>query len=466
MTRFLGMDAVHDSAMKPSINIADALDNSFWSPYQKLVTALAAVALIFDGFDIQILGFAIPSLMHDWHVPRGDFGPVLAVGLAGMAIGGPLLGYCGDRFGRRISLIFCVAIFGVATIGTAFVHGFFGLTALRVFTGIGTGGALPNVSALVAEFAPLRRRASAIKLTILCLPLGGMFGGMLAAWVLPRFGWRGLYAVGGSLPLVFAAIMLAALPESPMFLARHSAKWEQLIRLLNRMGHSLPLGSSFAEPAEGTETQKRSIRSLFAPVLARETVGLWIAFFFCLGSIYLVFGWLPTMLTTRGLSIATASTGLAAYNFGGVIGILIWAVLVPVLGSRGPMLSGSLACAVSALALLLVPIQVHGQHWLLILCLGINGLLANAVQTSMYALAAHVYPTSIRATGVAYSSAMGRTGGLLASLFGSHIIQAGPAAYWESLAVAMVIAAGGLAWVRSHYPAIKDLESARMTTGA
>jgi len=446
--------------MNEALNVAARLDESPWSTYQKWVTLLAAIALIFDGFDIQILGFAIPSLMHDWHVPRGDFGPVLAVGLAGMAIGGPLLGYCGDRFGRRISLIFCVTIFGVATIGTAFVHGFFGLTALRVLTGIGTGGALPNVSALVAEFAPLRRRASAVKLTILCLPLGGMLGGMLAAWVLPRFGWRGLYAAGGSLPIVFAAVMLVALPESPMFLVRHAEKRDQLTRLLNRMGHSISMGCSFAEPAEGTDTKKRSLRSLFAPALARETVGLWIAFFFCLGSIYLVFGWLPTMLTTRGLSIATASTGLAAYNFGGVIGILIWAVLVPILGSRGPMLSGSLACAVSALALLLVPIQVHGEHWLLILCLGINGLLANAVQTSMYALAAHVYPTSIRATGVAYSSAMGRTGGLLASLFGSHIIQVGPAAYWESLAVAMVVAAGGLAWVRSHYPAIKDIGTA------
>ncbi len=442
---------------KTNTNIAELLEGRSWSRYQKLVTLLAAVALIFDGFDIQILGFAIPSLMHDWHVPRGNFGPVLAVGLAGMAIGGPLLGYCGDRFGRRISLIFCVTIFGVATVGTALVHGFFGLTALRLLTGIGTGGALPNVSALVAEFAPLRRRASAVKLTILCLPLGGMLGGMLAAWVLPKFGWRGLYAVGGSLPLLFAAIMLAALPESPMFLARYSEKWEQLTRLLNRMGHSVPLGSSFENPAERTQTQSRSVRTLFAPLLARETVGLWIAFFFCLGSIYLVFGWLPTMLTTRGLSIAIASTGLAAYNFGGVIGILIWAVLVPILGSRRPMLSGALACAASALALLLVPIQVHGEHWVLILCLGINGLLANAVQTSMYALAAHVYPTSIRATGVAYSSAMGRTGGLLASLFGSHIIQVGPAAYWESLAVAMVISAGGLAWVRSHYPAIRDM---------
>jgi len=165
------------------------------------------------------------------------------------------------------------------------------------------------------------------------------------------------------------------------------------------------------------------------------------------------------MLTTRGLSTSTVSAGMLVYNVGGVLGVLIWAMLVPLLGSRGPLLSGALAGAASALAFLIVPIQSHGDHWFLIVCLGINGLLANAVQTSMYALAAHVYPTSIRASGVAYSAAMGRLGGLLSSLFGSHIIQAGTGTYWQTLAVAMIFAAGGLAWVRSHYPAIGKLDA-------
>src|SRR5689334_3605817 len=114
--------------VRDSINIAELLVNSSWSTYQKLVTLLAALAIIFDGFDIQILGFAIPSLIREWHVARSDFGPVLAVGLAGMAVGGPLAGYCGDRFGRRSALIGCVLIFGLATIATAFVNGFVGLT--------------------------------------------------------------------------------------------------------------------------------------------------------------------------------------------------------------------------------------------------------------------------------------------------------------------------------------------------
>jgi AAHS family 4-hydroxybenzoate transporter-like MFS transporter len=443
---------------KQPINVARLLDGSAWSTYQKLVTLVAAVAIIFDGFDIQILAFAIPPLMREWHVARGAFGPVLAIGLAGMALGGPLAGYCGDRYGRRVTLIACVTVFGLATIATAFVHGLFALASLRLITGIGTGGALPNVSALTAEFAPLRRRATAVKLTILCVPLGGMLGGLLAAWVLPKFGWKGLYAFGGGLPLLSAVVMCALLPESPRFLARQPAKWPQLLRVLRRSGHVVPDGAEFEEPAERAESSRGSVRALFSPGLARETVGLWIAFFSCLGSIYMVFGWLPAMLMAQGLNISVASTGLAVYNFGGVVGILIWAMLMPILGSRGPLLSGALACAASALAFLIVPIQAHGDHWLLIACLGINGLLANAVQTSMYALAAHVYPTSIRATGVAYSASLGRAGGLLSSLFGSAIIQAGAATYWQTLAAAMVCAAAGLAWVRSHYPAIRDLD--------
>lgn len=445
-------------ATKPAVNVAALLDRSSWSLYQKLVTALAAIAIIFDGFDIQILGFAIPSLMREWHVPRSEFGPVLALGLAGMAVGSPLAGYFGDRFGRRVTLIICITVFGLATIATAFVHGFFGLAILRLITGMGTGGALPNVSAYTAEFAPLRRRATAVKLTIVCVPLGGMLGGVLAAWVLPKFGWRGLYAIGGALPLLLAMALWALLPESPRFLARNAAHWSRLAHLLNRIGHSIPPGTAFQDSDDLSDSGRVSVRALFSAHLARETAGLWIAFFFCMSAIYLVFGWLPAMLAARGLNLATASSGLAVYNFGGVVGVLIWAMLVPLLGSRGPLLSGALACAASALAFLIVPIQAQGDHRLLLVGLGINGLLANAVQVSMYALAAHVYPTSIRATGVAFAVAMGRAGGLLSSLFGAHIIQAGANAYWQGLAIAMVCSAAGLAWVRSHYPAISKLE--------
>jgi MFS transporter, AAHS family, 4-hydroxybenzoate transporter len=440
-----------NKASAPSCDIGAVLDGGAWTTYQKLITALAALAVIFDGCDIQLLGVALPSLIREWHVARSEFGSVLAVGLAGMALGSPLAGYCGDRFGRRPALIGCVAVFGLATIATAFAQGIVGLAVLRFVTGLGAGGALPNASALVAEFAPFRRRAAAVTLTIVCVPLGGMAAGLIAARVLPAFGWRTLYVIGGAAPVLFAAVLWWLLPESPRFLVRRSSLWPRLEHLLSRMGHPVPAGATFEDIHERRGAEAVSLRTLFGPGLARDTAGLWIAFFFCLGSIYLVFGWLPTLLTADGLGVAAASSGLAAYNFGGVLGVLLWTLLMTAVGSRGPMLFGALAAAASALALLAVPTHGNTDPRVLIMAIGLNGLLANAVQTSMFALAAHVYPASIRASGVAYSASVGRVGAIFSSLFGAAIIQAGSAAYWFSIAVAMICAFAGLAWVRNHF---------------
>lgn len=436
-----------------AIDAGALLDGSAWTTYQKLLTALAAFAVLFDGFDIQILAFAIPSLVRDWGVARSDFGYVLALGLAGMVIGGPLAGYFGDRFGRRPALLGCVTLFGLATMATALVHGLIGLAVLRFITGLGAGGAVPNASALAAEFAPASRRPTAVKFTIVCIPLGGMMGGLIAALVLPALGWRALYLMGGITPLVFALVMWQGLAESPRFMARRPELWPELSRLLTRMGHAIPAGAVFEDRSEHGGTESAGLRALFSPALLRDTTGLWIAFFSCLAAIYLIFGWLPTMLAAQGLGVAAASSGLAVYNLGGVLGVLLWAVMMALFGSRRPLLLGALAGAGSALALLLVPIHAQGGVTLLLAGLGLHGLLCNAVQTSMFAVAAHVYPTSVRATGVAWAAAVGRVGALLTSFFGAMIIEAGAAAYWYALAIGMVCTFAGLAWVRNHVPA-------------
>jgi AAHS family 4-hydroxybenzoate transporter-like MFS transporter len=335
------------------------------------------------------------------------------------------------------------------------------LSIQRFITGLGAGGALPNAAALAAEFAPLRSRAIAVKLTIVCVPLGGMLGGVLAARVLPAFGWRALYGIGGGAPLLLALGLALALPESPRFLARRPEKWPTLEVLLNRMGFTIAPDTRFEDRAETGRPLRvsfaASMRTLFSPDLARDTAGLWIAFFSCLGSIYLVFGWLPSLLSARGLlsaqgfDAAAASSGLAVYNFGGVGGVLVLTAVLSARGSRGPLLIASLATAASAGALLLVPKGAAGEGWL-IAGLAVNGFLANAVQTALYALAAHVYPTAVRSSGVACASAVGRVGGLLSSLSGAAIIQQGVAPFWGTLAIAMVFTFAGLAWMRHHIP--------------
>ncbi len=425
-----------------------ALPQDAWSAYQKAITLLAALAVIFDGFDIQILGFAIPSIMREWHVARATFAPVAALGLAGMACGSPFAGYCGDRFGRRITLIGCVLLFGLATLATAFCGNVLQLGILRTIAGIGVGGALPNASALVAEFAPLRRRAAAVNLTIVCVPLGGMVAGVIAARVLPVLGWHVLYMIGGGSPLFYALVLLIALPESPGFLARHPKRHQELMRVLARTGQFIHAKS---EDSSGT-SHRVTLRELFAPALRRDTLALWLAYFASLNGIYLVLGWLPTMLTAQGLDVATAGWGLASYNFGGVFGALAIALLVSTTGSRGPLLWASLAGSASAFLLRFVPIVAGNENTLLIAGIGLHGLFANAVQTTMFALAAHIYPTRVRATGIACAASVGRVGAMLSSLSGAVIIQSGSGTFLTVLSVAMAVTFLGLALVRNHCP--------------
>jgi AAHS family 4-hydroxybenzoate transporter-like MFS transporter len=439
------------TASPAAVDVGAELDRGAWTSYQKLLTLLAAAAIIFDGFDIQILGFAIPSIMREWHVARAAFAPVLAIGLAGMAVGSPLAGYLGDRFGRRVALIGCLALFGAATIATAFSHGLLELAVLRFITGMGAGGAIPNAGALAAEFAPLRWRPVAVTLTIVCVPLGGMIGGLVAARILPASGWHMLYVVGGTAPLILAVVLLCLLPESPRYLARRAPPWDELARLLRRMGHSVPAGAAFDDRLEQAAESRTALKSLLGSDYFRDTLALWFAFFCCLSAVYLVFGWLPAMLTGQGLDLATASSGLAAYNFGGVLGVLIWAGLVSLVGSRIPLLFGSLCGAASALALQFVSFQPGHSHALLIAGLGLHGLFVNAVQTTLYALAAHVYPTKVRASGVAAAASIGRLGAILSSFTGALIIQAGSASYLRVLAVSLICSTIGLAAVRKHF---------------
>jgi MFS transporter, AAHS family, 4-hydroxybenzoate transporter len=435
-----------------SISIGSFLDTGHWGAYQKLLTLLAALAIIFDGFDLQILGFAMPSIMREWHLARAAFAPVAALGLVGMGVGSPLAGYCGDRLGRRITIIACVTIFGAATVATAFCHTLTELAVLRTIAGLGVGGALPNASALTAEFAPMRRRAMAVMLTLLCVPIGGMIAGLVAAYILPSMGWRTLYVVGGTAPLLIALLLLLALPESPRYLARFPERRGELIRLLVRMGHAISAHTVF-DCAQETKTDSGHIRALFEPEFLRDTVGLWLAFFANLVGVYLVFSWLPAMLTAQGLNVATASSGLSAYNFGGIFGILICTAVVTALGSRRPLLWVAAGGAATALALEFVHIAPVGEHVLVIGGFGMEGFFANALQTTLYALAAYVYPTRIRATGIACAAGVGRAGGMLGSLGGAAVIHAGSGAYLAVVAGSMIFAFLGLAIVRRHYPA-------------
>jgi AAHS family 4-hydroxybenzoate transporter-like MFS transporter len=390
-------------------------------------------------------------MMREWGVARSAFAPAFASGLVGMMIGGLGAGLVGDRFGRRAALIGCVTVFGLLTVASAAVNGPASLSVLRLLTGLGLGGALPNAAALASEYVPRRHRAFAVTLTIVCVPLGGALAGVLGLRILPALGWRALYVVGGVIPLAAALLLLRLLPESPRFLARNPRRWPELARILRRTGQAIPPQATFVDPDEQTDG-RASLKQLLAADLRSDTLALWGAFFSCLLAVYLGFNWVPSMLTGAGMSPTVGSAGIAAFNLGGVVGAIAGALAIARVGSKPTMLTMAGGAIVGALFMSAMKLGPTSAPPPIVVMLGVTGGLINAVQVTMYALAAQVYPVNVRATGVGAATAVGRVGAVVSTYAGAWALESGSSSFFYLVAMAMLVALVSLALVRRHIP--------------
>jgi len=432
-----------------AVDVGQVLDSGRWGGYQRWLVFLTALAIIFDGIDNQLMGIAIPTLMGEWSVPRGAFAPVISAGYLGMMTGGASAGMVGDRFGRRVALVGSMLIFGVMTMGIAFVHGVAELGVLRFLTGLGLGGAIPNAAALVAEYVPVRVRPLAVTVTIVCIPLGGTVAGLIAIPALPALGWRTLFLICGVMPVVAGVALRWLLPESPRFLARHPHRRQELVASLARMGHRVAPEAAFEDRGDGT-ARRASIAALFRQEFRLDTVALWAAFFSCLLAVYLCFSWIPSMLTGAGLSSSVASSGITVFNLGGVMGALAGGLCIGRWGSRRAMLLMGGVAVVSAIVMAGMTLSSEAVVPLIVM-LTITGAAINGVQTTMWALAAHIYPAVIRATGVGSAASFGRTGAVLSGYVGVFALEyRGAVSFFGVIAAAMAVCCLALAALRRH----------------
>ena len=441
--------------MAKTVDVGAAIDEGRWTGYQKLLIFGTALAIILDGVDNQLLPNAVPRLIEEWGRPRGDFIGALSYGPFGMMIGGLVGGIIGDKFGRRTALLGSVMTFAVLTFAIAFADSIEMLGALRFLAGVGLGGAMPNAATLASEYVPRKQRPFAVTLTIVCIPLGGVLAGELAARIIPTYGWRALFIAGGVIPVILAIVLWKVLPESPRFLASRRARWPELTKTMRRIGHDLPDDVEYVEAATGGGPKgKVNIGTLFGPQYLRDTLALSASFFFCLLVNYLVILLLPAVLTSsgNGFSQPEASRALRDSNFGGVAGAIFGAILIQRFGSRLTMLGMSALAVVCGFILAGADISPQNGLFLMGMFILTGGLL-NAVQTTMYALAAHVFPTDIRSTGVGFAVAVGRVGNVLAATVANEAFnRGGNAGYFGSWSALMAIVFVALALVSRHVP--------------
>lgn len=422
-----------------------ALDRIPIGAYQIRVALLCAAIAMLDGFDTQAAAFIAPVLGQLWAIGPEHFALIFAASLVGIMLGQITLGPLADKYGRRPVILLCTIWFALGSLATALADDWVTLLTLRFVTGIGLGGATPNIIALTAEFAPPRARSTMITTMFAGFPLGAAIGGYISSLMIPALGWQSVFVLGGVVPLGLLLILLFALPESPHFLSSNGRHGDQLARILKRLFPAgaapdlQPAAHAAASHAKGAYAAppKLSIRAgLFGTGRATMTLLLWLAYFNSLLMIYFLMNWLPTVVRQGGLALDTAITSSVFLNLGGALGGILLGRLSDNFGAFKVLALGYAVAGVS-----LVLIGQYNQATTLLMTLAfVAGLTTIGGQTAMNAAATTLYPASVRATALGAALAVGRVGSILGPAVGGLLL----ASQWSISAVFIAVAVPAL----------------------
>ncbi len=421
------------------IDLRQFIDAQPLSRFQLLVVMMCAAVIFMDGFDAQIMGFVAPALIAQMHIPRIAFGPVVSIGLVGMMIGGLVGGPLADRFGRKPVLVGCSLAFGLFSLLTASATSLGSLATLRLLTGLGLGGAMPNSISLTAEYMPKRLRATAITTMFVGLPLGGAVGGFVAAGLVPRFGWQSVFVVGGIIPLLIGAWVLRALPESIRFLLLKGGEREKISGLLSRIApRNAPDAVDVSIGADERPRVGFVVKRLFMENRGRVTLLLWLMFFMNLLALFFLLSWLPTLIHDSGITVSMAILVTTMAQIGNAAGGVLLGRLIDWRSSFK-----ILGWTYLAAAALIVSIGgAAGSLEGLIPLVFAAGFCTGGGQTAANALAAEFYPTAMRSTGVGWALGIGRIGSIVGPTLGGVLLAGGAEAsqiFWMA-AIPVLIA--------------------------
>src|ERR1700692_1264001 len=380
------------------VDVAAVINDSEISRFQYLIFTICIMIMMCDGFDTQALAYVAPSIASEWKLSPGVFGPIFAAVLLGSMAGAFAFGYLADRFGRKRTLLLCVIWFGLLNVGSAFASSIESFPLLRFLCGIGLGGAIPNVMALVSEYAPARKRATLVAVTWCGFALGAVLGGLISVPLISHFGWRSVFVFGGILPLCLVPIVVFALPESFKFLILVRGKSAEVISVLRKIvpGRHFDDSSAFVldEPRPG----RGSLSALFRDGLAIGSVFLCLAFFMSLMLVYLFINWIPLLLRQAGLPLQDALMGTIIFNLSGIFGSICCTQLID--RKVGPPITILIIVYfIGALAVLSIGF-VGTSFWPIMTTIFLSGFFVIGVQLSLNAYITNYYPTAIRGTGV------------------------------------------------------------------
>ncbi len=371
-----------------------------WTRQGVLIVALCFLINMVDGMDVNIVTFVRQALQDDWKVPDATMGSVFSAGLLGMGLGALFIAPLADRFGRKRIIMAALALMSAGMIACGYAPSLAALVSARVVVGLGIGTVLAAMAALASESAPARDQNLAVGVVQAGFPLAAVFTGFAVAALLKSHHWQALLQWAGWLTVLMLPIAWYVLP-----------------------------GQNAA--AAGTDEAPPRVRlsELFRPGMRHRTLWLWAAVFFGLMVLYFILSWITKLSIQAGLSETNSIYAGAVYNFGAFAGTMAmsWlAVRVP-LGKLIPALLVSAAVAMMVFAT--IPLSLT-----LALALAfVIGVTLQGGYNGVWPLAASVYPSRCRATGIGIAMGIGRSGAVVGPWMGG-VLMAAKAPLWALFA--------------------------------
>ena len=398
--------------------ISEIIDQRPLSRFQSITILLCGLVLVLDGFDTQSIGFLAPSMAESLHLSIHTFGPVFAAALIGLMLSSMIAGPLADRVGRKWPIIFATLTFATFAIATGSARTFDQLVAFRFLTGLGLGGAIPNVVALTTEYAPKRLQQVLVTTLFCSMPFGALLGGLVSSVMLPHWGWRSVFYMGGILPLIVAFILVKLLPESIRFLSVRGTDRIAINKILSHIAPEITQADlDFSPRREDQQLKGISVIHLFTEGRAIGTVLLWVPFFMNLLVLYFIVSWLPALLHQTHMPISAGIVGVSVFSLGGIAGSLLQGRMMNAWGSFAVLLSEFALCL-----LLIGSLAFIASFPLMMAVTFLLGCFVQGAQAGLNALSATFYPTSIRSTGVGWALGVGRVGSIVGPILGGIMV--------------------------------------------
>jgi AAHS family 4-hydroxybenzoate transporter-like MFS transporter len=392
-----------------AVTVRGTIDELPLSSFQISVLILCGLVLVLDGFVSQSIGFLAPPMAETLGIPLGTFGPIFAAGLVGLLIAAMTMGPVADRWGRKWPIVFSVLTFAAFSALTARATSFDQLLFCRFLTGLGLGGALPNVFALTSEYVPERLRSVAVTAVACGMTSGPLLGGLISSVMIPKWGWRSVFYFGGLLSFALSLVLIELLPESVEFLTVRGVAPQKIATIMTRICPELA-GTRFNFPVSQDHRRRGlAVKDLFNEGRLVGTILLWVVYFMNLLILYVIVNWLPALLRQAALPVSSGVTAISLFSLGGVVGCLMQGRLMNVFGTYAIMLGefGLCGLLIGLLAFVVFSLPLVMTVTLLL------GCVVQGAQAGLAAIASSFYPTQIRSTGLGWALGVGRIGSIV-----------------------------------------------------